>query len=607
MNRSYRYLRLESQIRETGGPRTTTRRHINTTCRGLTACGFAASVLTSVSTLAQTAMPPAPHYPTDSTRPLYYKDGNGPSVSYVQRWLPSDNYSATGCLRPHAEDLISRLTDPLKCIPIGNAGNSYVVLNGTERLRYENFQYGSLGTKFTSNAAGVPTATPGQGIGASTQREAYLTHTAVGADLHLTDYFRVYGQLDNGTYSGRQLLRPGPSASGHNDLSAVTLFAEGKTAFGQDTTNPLLRNTVLGLRAGRENLGFGSDDFWFAPNGGTNLAGTSFDGFHAYADRGETRLDIFAAHTVNEINFNPINGDTVLQDRDNARQLIWGGHLSHDLPPFSLWGFVGKTAIDAFYYGYSNSAAQYTNSAFLKVTGSQAIAAGGKSFITAHDYRHSVGLRFYGSLNNFTFDYSGVLQRGSFGAYNVDAWAFHTVTGYDFATAPWKPWVGVQIDGASGGVSQSSKGGSNTIMTFQPMRASALALSTISVDQALSNVISISPRFDLHPVFSVGPLKVGNLVISIRNNFYFRQQENDSVYAGTYFGNQTAPGSNPYQLTAIKRGQFIGYQPNLRVSWKFAPHFTYGLDLAYETEGPALKAVSAKDTLYVRNQVIFNF
>jgi hypothetical protein len=525
----------------------------------------------------------------------------------VERWLPSDNYAAAGCTRPKGDDIISRFTDPLKCVAIGHDGHSYIVFNGTERLRNENFQYGGLGAKSTSNAAGVPVAAPGQGIGASTQRESYLAHTALGADLHLTDYFRLYGQLDNGTYSGRKLLRPGPSASGRNDLSVVTLFAEGKAAFGNNAAGPLLRNTILGLRVGRENLGFGSDNFWFAANGGNNLAGTSFDGFHAYADQGATRLDIFAAHTVNEVNFNSHTGDTVLQDRDNARQLMWGGHLSHDLPPFALWGLVGKTGIDVFYYGYSNGAAQYTNRAFLKAPGSQAIAHGGASFVTAHDYRHSVGLRFYDRLDDVTFDYSGVVQRGSFGAYSVDAWAFHAVTGYDFSTTPWKPWLGVQIDGASGGVSQSSKGGSNTIMTFQPMRMSALALSTISVDQALSNVISFSPRFDLHPVFSIGSLKVKNLLISVRNNFYFRQQENDAVYAGTYFGNQTAPGSNPYQLTAIKRGQFIGYQPNLRVSWKFAPHFTYGLDLAYETEGPALKAIGAKDTLYIRNQMTFDF
>ncbi len=286
---------------------------------------------------------------------------------------------------------------------------------------------------------------------------------------------------------------------------------------------------------------------------------------------------------------------------------MWGGHLSHDLTPFVVWGLLGKTGVDAFYYGYANSAAQYTNSAFLRVPGSLAIAAGGTSFITGHDYRHSMGLRFYGTLNDFTFDYSGVLQRGSFGAYTVDAWAFHTVTGFDFPKLPWQPWAGVQIDGASGGVSQAGKGGSNTIMTFQPMRVDTLALSTMSVDQALTNLISLSPRFDLHPHFSIGGFEIANLVISIRNNFYFQQQENDAVYAGTYFGNQTAPGSNPYQLTAIKRGQFIGYQPNLRLSWGFAPHLTYGLDLAYQTNGPALKVVGGKDTLYFRNQVVFNF
>jgi hypothetical protein len=569
-------------------------------------CSFAAPALVSTLAFAQIAMPPSPLYPVDPAKPLYYKDGNGPGTAYLQRWLPSDNYGTSGCVAPQANDLIGRFTDPLKCVAIGGDGHSYIVFNGTERLRYENFQYGSLGTKSRSNAAGMPIATAGQGIGASTQREGYLTHTALGADLHLTDYFRAYGQLDNATYSGSKLVRPGPSASGRDDLSVVALFAEGKTKVGHDAAYPLFRDTILGLRAGRENLGFGSDDFWFAPNGGTNLAGTSFDGFHAYADQGATRLDLFAAHIVNEVNFDPNNGNTVLQDRDNARQVMWGGHLSHDLSPFSAWGIDGRTGIDAFYYGYSNSAAQYTNSAFLTAPTSLAITSAA-SFITAHDYRHSIGLRYYGRFNDFTFDYSGVLQRGSFGAYNVSAWAFHTVTGYNFPALPWQPWAGVQIDGASGGVSQASKGGSNTIMTFQPMRVDALAVSTISVDQALSNVIALSPRFDLHPKFSVGGFDIENLIISVRNNFYLRQQENDAVYAGSYFGNQTASGSNPYQLTAITHGQFIGYQPNLRVSWGFMPHLTYGLDLAYQMEGAALKAIGAKDTLYIRNQLVFNF
>jgi len=70
---------------------------------------------------------------------------------------------------------------------------------------------------------------------------------------------------------------------------------------------------------------------------------------------------------------------------------------------------------------------------------------------------------------------------------------------------------------------------------------------------------------------------------------------------------QAAASVNPYQATAVTRGQFIGQQPNLRLAWAFAPHFSYGLDLAYQFEGAALKAAGAKDTLYIRNQIAFDF
>jgi hypothetical protein len=95
--------------------------------------------------------------------------------------------------------------------------------------------------------------------------------------------------------------------------------------------------------------------------------------------------------------------------------------------------------------------------------------------------------------------------------------------------------------------------------------------------------------------------------VSIWYSLYFRQNQNDAVYAGTFFGNQTAPGANPYQITAISRGQFIGQQPNIRLYWGFAPHFNYGIDAAYEFVGPALKVAGAKDTLYIRNQLLFDF
>jgi len=541
--------------------------------------------------IAQIMPAPVPLSSPDPAKPLYYKDGNGPGSSYFQRWLPSDN-SCSGL--GHGDDVISQFTNPLKCIQLGPP-NSFITLNGTERFRYENVSHTNLHADATVNANGT--------LGKNTtlnQTERYLTHSAFGADLHITDYFRAYAQLDNATQSGRQ-IQGGPQANNRNKLTYMALFGEGRTKLGQTPLSiPGFEDTIVGLRAGRENIGYGSDSYWNADNGGTNLAGASLDGFHAFADQGPRRLDLFAYHFVNEVNFDPRGGSEPFLDRDNAKQLLWGGYFSNDLPRYSVLGFDTKTGIDAFYYGYSNSAAQYTNRALLKNPASIAIAPAGASFITAHDYRNSLGLRFYGDIGNFDADWSGVLQGGSFGSRDVSAWAFHTSTGYNFPVV-WKPWLGLWLDGASGGV------GKHSISTFQPIRQNPYAISTVSVSQALTNVIDVSPRIAFAPDFQIGSFHVDRMGVSVWYSFYFRQNVSDAVYGGTTFGNATAASVNPYQATAVTRGTFIGQQPNIRLYWSFAPHFNYGLDVAYQFVGSALKAVGAKDTLYVRNQVYFDF
>lgn len=559
---------------------------------GLVLVTALASVGAETNSVAQVLPAPTPLYSQDSAQPFYYKDGNGPGLAYFQRWQ-SSNY---GCSQlTQGTDAISQHTNSLKCVQLGPTGDSFITLNGTERLRNENVSHTNLHADAVTNANGT--------LGKNTtlnQTERYLAHSEVGADLHITEHFRAYGQIDNATQSGRQ-IQGGPAASNRNDLSLMDLFGEGRAKLDQTPFSlPGLDNTILGLRFGRENIGFGSDSYWNSVNGGTNLAGGQMDGVHAFADQGAHRLDLFGYHFVNEVNSDPKSGNGPFLDRDNARQLMWGGYLSNDLPQSTILGMDTKTGIDAFYYGYSNGAAQYTNRAFLKNPASLAIAPAGASFITAHDYRNSIGLRFYGDIGRFDADWSGVIQRGSFGPDNVEAWAFHTSTGYNLPL-PWKPWLGLWLDGASGGV------GGNTVSTFQPMRQNAYAISTISVSQALTNVIDVSPRLAFTPDFYIGSFHVEKLVATLWYSLYFRQNEGDAVYGGTTFANQTAVSVNPYQATAVTRGQFIGQQPNLRLYYSFAPHFNYGLDIAYQFEGPALKAVGAKDTLYIRNQVSFDF
>ena len=195
------------------------------------------SSLVSVSALAQTPIS-IPLYPSEPSHPLYYKESaNG--LRLLQRWVP--DYSSLCHDRGQATDVVSRLTDPLKCIPLGIASNSYVSINGLERLRSENTSHGNLHTAASTTATGVPSATAFAND--ANQREAWMTHSEVGADLHITDYFRAYGQLDNATQSGRRIVGPGPSAANRNNLSLVALFAEGRVDIDQ---------TKYGLRFGRE-------------------------------------------------------------------------------------------------------------------------------------------------------------------------------------------------------------------------------------------------------------------------------------------------------------------------------------------------------------------
>src|SRR5690348_10159004 len=255
----------------------------------------------AASASAQIMPGPAPLYPADPAKPLYYKDGNGPAFSYFERWLPS-NLDCSALSR--GTDFISRYTNGLKCIPLGRAGDSFLTLNGTERLRSEIFSHTGLHAAAGTSAAGIRLKNT-----SANQSERYMTHSAVGADLHLTDHFRAYGQIDNGTQSGRNIVAPGPVAANRNTLSLLDLFGEGRLKLDETALAvPSLAGTIIGLRVGRENTGFGSDGFWFAPNGGTNLAGASFDGVRLYADQGARRLDLFAYHWVNEVNVDPRGG-----------------------------------------------------------------------------------------------------------------------------------------------------------------------------------------------------------------------------------------------------------------------------------------------------------
>src|ERR1700733_4650601 len=112
----------------------------NITTRVLGLVFVAATTAASApAAFAQILPAPTPLYSPDPAQPLYYKDGNG--LNLFQRWTPSDN--GCGDLTKQS-DTISQYTNPLKCIPLGLGSNSFITLNGTERLRTENVSHTNL-------------------------------------------------------------------------------------------------------------------------------------------------------------------------------------------------------------------------------------------------------------------------------------------------------------------------------------------------------------------------------------------------------------------------------------------------------------------------------
>ena len=151
----------------------------------------------------------------------------------------------------------------------------------------------------------------------------------------------------------------------------------------------------------------------------------------------------------------------------------WGYYGTQDLPKLSLAGEEVRTSLDLFYLGWRSKpftagagGGIYNDRALL--TGARVIAATGAGFVASQDHRDTVGLRAYGAVGqSIDYDWQGAYQTGSYAGLRVDAFAFNTDTGYTFRDLPWKPRIGVHIDGASGGADRTG----GTLHTYQPMYA----------------------------------------------------------------------------------------------------------------------------------------
>jgi Alginate export len=325
--------------------------------------------------------------------------------------------------------------DPLKYIPLDDAGDVYLTLFGDERIRNIN--------ESTKNVA---PKSDGENFTA--------IRTDFGADLHMTPYFRSFVEFVSGYDLGSHLgVRPSVF---DNPLDVLQLFVEPMTQ---------IDDVKLGLRLGREVMKWGNGTV-IDPNDFPNVQ-TAFDAIHPYAEWQDWRIDAFVSDAVSDLNRS-------FHDANNPNIKLDGIYVVKKYEDFAPFGVHTEGTIEPFYYHYASENAKY---------GVQ----------VGQDLRRDYGLRVTANFAGFDFDEQALSQTGTFANREVDAWAYFANQGYTVSALPLSPRIGLQADGASGG---DAKHGT-TIQTYQPMFPSVNYLSDMDFF-ADANLIVLRPNLTLH-------------------------------------------------------------------------------------------------------------
>jgi hypothetical protein len=503
---------------------------------------------------------------------FYKGKGPGRGNAYVARF--EEDYSYLRDPTTSADPF-----DPVKFIPFDAAGDVYLTLNGETRFRYDNTDH----RNFAIATAATPAKTPGllpafTPAAQVSSNELYKQRYTLGGDLHLGPNLRLYADLYHGQQTGHNV---GPSVPGNqrDELGLVNGFGE---VYG------ILDGAKTGLRAGRQEAFLGND-LQVRANVSTNLPSPVFDGFRAYRDWGFARIDGFLFNLVKFSN-------DVLQDYDISHVNLWGLYGSYDIPRRFTEGLGGRSSLDVFYLGWraipgggGRGSGVYNDRAFL--TGGRVVAATGAGFIASQDHRDTVGVRLFGdAAENVDYDWQGAIQTGSYAGRTVRAFAFNTDTGYTFHALPWKPRVGVHIDGASGGADQSK------MHTYQPMYPNTQYY-------VPNNEFAPTNFYDIAPRIAVSPNEL--LKLEYYYSFLWRYSTADAIYTGAPWPG--ANGQNSYAVTALTPGRPIGRQSDLRLTWAIAPHILSLLEFGLFWPGSAMRIAGARVTTFLDTNLTFKF
>lgn len=414
--------------------------------------------------------------------------------------------------------------DRLKYIPIGG-DDVYLTLSGEFRYR----------VNLTTNPN-------------LRDREAQrqdINRIVGGADLHLGDHVRLYGELAHAGMSGRNLgVKAGQL---HNDLVVQQSFADVTGTIG---------GVDLGVRYGRQTFADGPN-LMVVPRD-NNTIFFVYNGVRAWAKGDAIRGDVFDFKTT-RLGVGGTGDDIV---DDNRR--FSGATVGFVLPKTFLGG--SNLYFDPFLWRLRNSNAVW----------------GGR---TAEEVRKFYGLHLYGDSGPVNLDWTVNYQGGEYNGRPISAWLILLQQMYKVGKSKTAPRVGFHFDYASGGGSY----GNGTLKTSLAPFGNNIYYS-YQLYATPTNMIAFAPSVQLQPT--------SKLRLAAEYQLSWRDSLNDAVYrangqafAGTQLGNSR-------KIADTIRFQAI-YPISPRVS----------LTARYEhlIAGPALTDANYKSSDFLAGWISFRF
>ncbi|MBB3472298.1 alginate export family protein [Sphingomonas sp. BK345] len=362
--------------------------------------------------------------------------------------------------------------DRLKYLPLTEDGSVYLSLSGELRYRVQ----ATTNPDLRDRAA---------------QRQERLRVFA-GADLHLGEHVRVFGELAKARVDGVNIGTPAG-----NLRNALTLSQGFGEVYGT------IGGASVGVRAGRQ-------EFSDGPNLLTSVRDDPtlhfvLDGVRAYARGRRVRADVF------DLRYIAYGQQQLSDDRTDGARRFSGVTFGYAVPSDFLGG--SKLFFDPFVWRLRNRAASWNGT-------------------VAREERMFYGLHLYGDAGPVTVDWTVNHQGGTFGDRPISAWQAFVAQTYRLGKAASAPRVGVHLDYASGGGAYDG----GTLRT-----ASGLYGNNIYYSYQLfltpTNLMSVSPNVSFSPVKA--------LRVTGEYTMAWRATEKDAVYRASgaaFAGTQDVAG-----------------------------------------------------------------